>query len=361
VLLQAASRQTAKRPISADAEVRALRVPCPETPGHPRARSPPRYLLSPGRGESCDPLCVREFRFGVHVLAPSGHDEWISLVQRAEGLGYSVLTVPDHLIDGCISPLAALGVAAEATATLRVGTLVLNNDLRHPALVAREALALDSLSGGRFELGLGAGSQMSSPEYESVGLRFDDGATRVARLAEAIDALDGLLRGNDVTLLGDHYRLEAHRAWPPPTQSPRPPVLVGGNGRRILRIAAERADIVSLSGIGRAGFSPSPEAVDERIALVRAAAGRRDVELQALVQRVIITDDPRGSAEGLRESIPGLGVDDVLATPYLWIGTVDSICEGVLAARERWGFSYFSVFHDALVTVAPVVARLAGT
>lgn len=151
-----------------------------------------------------------EIRFGLHVLAPSNHDEWVALARRAEASGFSVLTVPDHLIDGCISPFAALGVAVEATSTLRVGTLVLNNDLRHPALVAREVLALDSLSEGRIELGLGAGHGF--PEYESVGIRFDDGKTRVARLAESIEVLDGLLRGHHVTLTGDHYRLIDHSA-----------------------------------------------------------------------------------------------------------------------------------------------------
>jgi probable F420-dependent oxidoreductase len=302
---------------------------------------------------------MKDLRFGVHVLAPSGHDGWVAIARQAESLGYSVVTVPDHLIDGCISPFAALAGAAEATSKLRVGTLVLNNDLRHPAVVARETLALDSLSDGRIELGLGAGSPMSRPEYEAVGLRFDDGASRVARLAEAVDVLDELLRGNDVTFTGQHYRLVSHHAWPPPTQLPRPPILVGGNGPRILRTTAHRADIVSLSGIGKTGFALSPGEVDERVALVHEAADGHDVELQALVQRVVITDDPRQAAEEFQEHMPDVSIDDVLGTPYLWIGTVENICEHVLSARERWGFSYFTVFNDAIEVSAPVVARLA--
>ena len=303
---------------------------------------------------------MKSFRFGVHALARPGHDEWVATARRAESVGYSMLTVPDHLVDGCISPFTALAIAAEATSTLRVGTLVLNNDLRHPALVARETLALDSLSGGRVELGLGAGSAISAPEYESVGLRFGDGATRVARLGESAAVLDALLRGEEVTHSGDHYQLSAHRAWPPPTQTPRPPIVVGGNGRAVLRTAAERADVVSLSGIGSAGFSPVPQAVDERVAHIQAASGGREIELQALVQRVVVTDDPRGPAEQIQEHLPDFSVDDILATPYLWIGTVESICEHVLAARERWGFSYFTVFNDSLDAAAPVVERLAG-
>lgn len=312
---------------------------------------------------------MKKFRFGVHVLAPSGHDEWVTLARQVEDSGCSVLTVPDHLIDGCISPFAALGVAAETTSSLRLGMLVLNNDLRHPALVAREVLTLDSLSGGRVELGLGAGSAMSAPEHESIGMPFDDGSVRVARLFEAVEVLDGLLRGDSISFSGDHYRLIDHRAWPAPTQQPRPPILVGGSGDRLLRLAAERADIVSLSGIGgrrspdlgpeTSGFAP--DAVDGQVALVRAAAGGRDLELQALVQRMILTDDPRGSAERAREHLPELSVEDILDSPYLWIGTVESISEAVLAARERWGFSYFTVFHDSLPAVAPIVARLRGT
>jgi probable F420-dependent oxidoreductase len=258
-------------------------------------------------------------------------------------------------------------VAAEATSTLRIGTLVLNNDLRHPAVVAREALALDSLSGGRVELGLGAGHGF--PEYESAGIRFDAGATRVARLAEAVEVLDGLLRGHDVTFTGDHYNLIGHRAWPPATQRPRPPILVGGNGHRLLRMAAARADIVGLSGTGRTkadgltheatGFPP--DAVDERIAFVRAASTGREVELHALVQQVIVTDDPTGVAESLRKLVPELRAEDILATPYLWIGTVESICDTVRAARDRWGFSYFTLFQHSLEAATPVVTRLTGT
>jgi probable F420-dependent oxidoreductase len=311
-------------------------------------------------------MSVKRLRFGLHVLAPSGHDEWVSTARGAEAVGFSTLTVADHLVDGCISPFAALGVAAEATTTLRIGTLVLNNDLRHPAIVAREALALDSLSGGRLELGLGAGHGF--PEYESAGIPFDDGTTRVARLGEAVEVLDGLLRGEEVTFSGDHYQLTAHRAWPPPIQRPRPPILVGGNGQRLLRMATERADTVGLSGTGRTktdGLTHEatcfpPDAVDERIALVRAASAPRDIELHALVQQVMVTDDPTSTAERLRERAPELSVDDILATPYLWIGTVESICDKVRAARERWGFSYFTVFQHSLEAATPVVTQLAG-
>lgn len=302
---------------------------------------------------------MKELRFGVHVVASSAGDEWASVARKAEERGFSVLTLPDHLLDGCLSPFAALGVAAEATSILRFGTLVLNNDLRHPALVAREVLALDWLSGGRMELGVGAGSAMSSGEHESIGVPFDDGQQRVARLAEAVEVLDGLLRGDEVTFHGEHYHLIGDRAWPPPTQHPRPPILVGGHGRQLLQLAAERADVVGLSG--KQARPLACDAVDQRIALIRNASAGRDLELQALVQRVLVTDRPRDAAAALREHVPELSVEDVLETPHLWIGSITSICDKVRATRERWGLSYFTVFDHDLDAVTQIVTRLTGT
>jgi len=312
---------------------------------------------------------VSSFRFGLHAFASPAHDEWVELARRAEGDGFSAFTMPDHLLEGCLPPFAALGVAAEATSTLRLGTLVLNNELRHPALAAREALALDALSGGRFELGVGAGSAMSGPEFESIGMDYGTAATRVARLAEALDIMDGLLRGDAVTVSGDHYRLDAFRAWPPPTQTPRLPIVVGGGGRRVLRLAGAHADVVALSGLGRAkveddrhevsGFTPA--AVDAQVEAVRSASTGRKVELQVLVQAVVVTEDARAAAEEIRVRLPELTVDDVLATPYVWVGSVESICEQAVEARERWGITYFSIFEHSLDAAAPIVGRLAGT
>jgi probable F420-dependent oxidoreductase len=310
---------------------------------------------------------MQPLRFGLQALGSPDRDAWSRLARKAESSGFSTITVADHLVDGCISPFTALAFAAEATTTLRLGTLVLNNDLRHPVLVARELLTLDAFSGGRIELGLGAGHGF--PEYEAIGVSFDRASTRVARLGEAVQILDGLLRGGAVTFSGDHYRVEGHRAWPPPVQRPRPPILVGGNGRGLVRMAAERADVVGLSGTGRTkadgltheatGFPP--DAVDERVALVREKSGGRDLELHALVQQVVVTDDPPSAAERVGQRAPELSVADVLGTPYVWIGSVESICEGVLAARERWGFSYFTVFEHSLEAAIPIVTRLAGS
>src|ERR1700720_2584822 len=144
-----------------------------------------------------------QFRFGVGLWQARGRAEWVATARKVEALGYDLLTVPDHLTDR-LAPMPAMVSAAGATTRLRVGTNVLNNDLRHPVLVAREAATVDLLTEGRLQLGLGAGSIRS--EYEEAGLVFDPGATRVARLAEAVTIIKDLFGGKTVNFAGRHYR-----------------------------------------------------------------------------------------------------------------------------------------------------------
>src|ERR1700738_1909427 len=191
-------------------------------------------------------LNIKPFRFGVNVRSAESRAEWRAKARKIEALGYQILNLPDHLTD-LVSPLPALVSAAEATTTIRVGTNVLNNDLRHPVLVAREAATVDLLTDGRFQLGLGAGSMQS--EYDEVGLAFEAGATRVERLAEAVTIIKGLMKGEEVTFAGRHYRMTGHTISPLPVQKPHPPILIGGNGPRLLTLAAREADIVGFSGI----------------------------------------------------------------------------------------------------------------
>jgi probable F420-dependent oxidoreductase len=274
--------------------------------------------------------------------------------------------VPDHLAD-LVAPLPALVSAAEATTRLRVGTHVLNNDLRHPVLVAREAATVDLLTDGRFQLGLGAGHMQS--EYDQAGLAFDAAGTRVARLAEAVTIIKGLLKGEPVTFAGRHYRVTSHQSYPLPVQRPHPPVLIGGNGRQLLTLAAQEADIVGLTGftLRRGGTAPDfagwkVAGIEERMQLVREAAGDRynRLELNALVQRVVVTDNRRHAAEELTSRWPQLSPEEILQSPYVLIGTVDQIVEDLQAHRERWGISYYVIFEPYVDTFAPVVARLAG-
>jgi probable F420-dependent oxidoreductase len=308
---------------------------------------------------------MKPFRFGVNLWHATSRAEWGESARKVEALGYDILTVPDHLTDR-MAPMPALISAAEATKHLRVGTNVLNNDLRHPVLVAREAATVDLLSDGRFQLGLGAGSIRS--EYEEAGLGFDRGGTRVERLAEAVTVIKRLLSGEQVTFGGGHYRVSGHKIAPLPVQKPHPPILIGGNGRRLLALAAREADIVGLSGLTfRQGGAAPPDlsawrvsAVDERIQLVREAAGDRRPELNALVQRVVVTEDRHGAAEELTRRWSQLSADEILQSPYVLIGTVGQIVEDLLARRELWGISYYVVQAPYLDAFAPVVSRLAG-
>jgi probable F420-dependent oxidoreductase len=311
---------------------------------------------------------MKPFRFGVNVRGVRSRAEWVEKARKIEELGYSALTVPDHLTD-LFAPMPAVLSAAEATKHLWVGTNVLNNDLRHPVLVAREAATVDLLTDGRLQLGLGAGSLRS--EYDQAGFGFDPGGTRVERLAEAVTIIKGLLKGEQVTFAGRHYRVTGHTVAPLPVQRPHPPILIGGNGPRLLTLAAREADIVGFSGITfRRGGTAPPDlsgwrvsSIDERVQLVREVAGAEryaQLELNALVQRVVVTDDRSKAAEELTSRWSQLTPDEILQSPYVLIGTVDQMVEDLELRRERWGISYYVIFETYLDAFAPVVARLAG-
>src|SRR5260370_15748021 len=183
---------------------------------------------------------MKPFRFGVNLAHARSRADWQEMARKVEALGYDTLTVPDHLAD-LVSPMPALISAAEATQRLRVGTNVLNNDLRHPVLVAREAATVDLLTDGRLQLGLGAGSIKS--EYDEAGLRFDGGATRVERLAEAVAIIKSLLIGEEVSFAGRHYSLPGHTGAPSPVQKPHPADLLVRKDPRLPSSAGRPGDV----------------------------------------------------------------------------------------------------------------------
>ena len=309
---------------------------------------------------------MKPFRFGINVRDASTRAEWQDKARKVEGLGYSVLLVPDHLA-AMLATIPAVMSAADATKSLRVGTNVLNNDLRHPVLLAREAATIDMLTDGRLELGLGAGYMRT--EYDQAGLRFDRGGIRVERLAEAVPIIKGLLGGAEVNFAGRHYRVTGHTIHPLPVQRPHPPIIIGGNGFRLLTLAAQAADTVNLTGITFTQGGTVPDmsgwkvaGIDERMRVVREAAGLRfgRLELSAQLQRVIVTDRRREAAEELQKSWKQLSVEEILEAPYVLIGTVDEMVEALHARRDRWGISYFVTFEPYLETLGPIVARLAG-
>jgi probable F420-dependent oxidoreductase len=310
-------------------------------------------------------VAVRPFRFGVTAPTPSGGTNWAERARRVEQLGYSMLVVPDHFRDH-LAPVPALVAAALATTRLRVGSLVFSNDFRHPAVLAKEAATIDVLSGGRFELGLGAG--WLREEYDQTGIRFDAPGTRVERLEEAVTIIKRLLAGERVTFAGRHYTIADLEGRPTPVQRPHPPIAIGGGGRRTLSLAAREASIVGLvprarrDGSGLDLNDLSDAATREKLEWVRAAAGERfdSLEINTLIQAVAVADQRMAAADQLASRFK-VARDVVLETVYVALGTIEEICETLRERRERYGISYLTVFERDMEAFAPVVARLAGT
>lgn len=310
----------------------------------------------------------RALRFGLHTAQPRGTD-FGRFAADVEAAGFDVLTIPDHLA-ASLSPFAGAAAAVTATTRLHAGTLVLNNDLRHPVDTAREAATLAAISGGRFELGLGAGHMKS--EYDAAGLKFDSAGTRVDRLIESVDVLRPLLAGEPVDVDGSHYCVRADAGTLVAAPQVAVPLLIGGNGTRVLHLAGRVADIAGL-----AGFSHNRDAtevrlthfdstgLDDRIAVVRDAAGDRfeRVELNALIQFVQVTDDPAGAAAELGATF-GVSAEYLLDSPFVLLGSHEQMAETLTARRQRFGVSYWTVFDawadrpSALPDIAQVIALL---
>jgi probable F420-dependent oxidoreductase len=310
----------------------------------------------------------RPMRFGLHTARPRGGD-FAEFAVTVEQSGFDVLTIPDHLVPS-VSPFAGAATACAVTSSLHTGTLVLNNDLRHPVDTAREAATLAALSGGRFELGLGAGHMKS--EYDAAGLKFDVGATRVDRLIESVAVIRPLLTGAAVDVDCTHYcvRAAAGELVAPPGVPV--PMLIGGNGTRVLQLAGRVADIAGL-----AGFSHNRDATEvqlthfdptgllDRIAVVRDAAGDRfdTIELNALLQFVIHTEDRTHAAAELTEPL-GVPADLLLESPFALLGTYEQMAESLADRQRRFGISYWTVFdavpgrESALPHLAAVIKLL---
>jgi probable F420-dependent oxidoreductase len=308
----------------------------------------------------------RPFRFGLSLAGfDHGHD-WAETARRVEDLGYSTLLVPDHLGDQ-LAPLPALAAAAAATSTLRVGTFVLDNDFRHPVLLAKEAATVDLLSGGRLELGLGAGWRRE--DYDGAGIAFDAGGVRLARLAEAVSVLRGLWAGEPFSFDGDHYQVRDVEGRPLPAQAGGPPLFIGGGGPRLLALAGRHADIVGLAPRSRPDgtLDPadiSPEATETKLAAVRSAAGDRTTGPELNVLTVVVeVGDTVARERRIHELATRWRMSPaaVQASPHVVLGSCDQVVDDLLAHRERFGISYVTVSEPALASFAPVVARLAGT
>ncbi len=308
---------------------------------------------------------VHPFRFGITASWASSGESWTALARRAETLGYSSLVMPDHL-GRQLSPVGALAAAAAVTTRLRIGSFVYANDYRHPLILAREVATLDHLSGGRVELGLGAGWHV--PDYRQLGMPYDRPGLRIDRMVESLDLVKRLLAGERVTHAGPNYHLDGARLEPRPIQA-RVPILIGGGGKRILRIAAREADIVGLlpqfNERGRPIFRQASVAETARkVAIIREAAGSAEA-FDRLELNVLVAD---GGLVGSGTGIPGSALNAVKSvaprviggSPYVLYGTVAQVRELLLRRREQLGISYYVWRTRLMEQMAPLVESLAG-
>lgn len=313
----------------------------------------------------------RPFRFGVLAETPQTRQDLVETVKRAEDAGCATFLIRDHFVaepfGPQLAPLVTLATVA-ATSTLRIGTIVLDNDYRHPLMLGKEAATLDLLSEGRFELGIGAGWLRA--EYEQAGMTYDRAAVRIDRLEESLTILNGLFAGQTVSFTGGHYTITEHALFPLPVQRPRPPLLIGAGEPRMLALAGREADIVGIMGssVASGAFVADPasrtlERMAEKVDRVRCAAGERfaAIELSMNID-IMVSDAPRRTAAELaaRAGVPGYGAEQVLRDPTIFIGSVAEIAATMRQRREELGFSYFVISDADLEVVAPVISSLAG-
>jgi probable F420-dependent oxidoreductase len=307
----------------------------------------------------------RPFRFGVQEHRAHSATQWRENARKRESQGYTTLYLPDHFGDQP-GPITALMAAADATTTLRIGPLVLDNDYRHPVVVAKEMATLDLLSDGRLELGLGAGWMVS--DYEQAGIPYDSAGTRIERLAEAVQIVKKFFAGRDFSFEGKHYKIDGLEGAPRPEQKPHPPILLGGGGRKMLTLAAREADIVHLNyNLGEGRINPRlvqtgmAERTEEKLQWVREAAGDRldAIDLGFTVFFVNITDDRQSLAEALAPSM-GFESKDVLEMPHFLIGTQEQIEQNLQERRDRYGLSHVILPGEMADELAPIVERLSG-
>lgn len=313
---------------------------------------------------------VRPFRFLAEARVISDGRALADAARRAEASGIDVLVIPDHLIDQ-LGPIPALATAAAATDRLRIGTFVFNNDLRHPAVLAQDLASLDVLSGGRLEIGMGAG--WNEPEYRAIGLPFDPVGIRVARLGESIAVLKGSFGHGPFSFAGAYYTITELDGRPKPIQRPYPPFFVGGGGRRLLSLAGREAQIVGLAPRVLAGNRGDPRSItiaatEEKIGWLREAAGERFDQLELntypSISPIIVTDHARREGAKLARRLSartGIEVssDELLDSPHVFIGSIEQLADKFRSLRERLGIS--SIMVGGLDELPGLVERLAGS
>ena len=322
---------------------------------------------------------TRPFRFGLQAFEATSATEWFDTVHRAEQLGFSTLFTSDHYfgpgeiatemshrpID--VAPLTAIAMAAAVTTTLRVGCRVFACDFHPPVVLAKEMATLDMLSGGRLEVGLGAG--WTAAEYDGLGIPMDSPGTRIERLAEYIDLMRAHWTGEQIDVSGTHVNVHGFAGRPLPVQQPHPPIMIGGGAPRILRLAGRQADIVSLNfnnatgKLGAASVAGSGlDVTREKIGWIRDGAGDRfdQIELEIGAYFVAVGDDIAPQIAPMAGRY-GVSSEELLSHPHGLFGSVTEICDTLVARREQLGINYVTIAQRNMDEFAPVVAALAGT
>jgi probable F420-dependent oxidoreductase len=313
---------------------------------------------------------MRPFTFIADALDAEDAKTLTERARHAESIGVTTFAVPDHLVP-MPAPIPYLSTVAAVTERLRVTAFVHNNDLRHPAVLAKDLATLDRYSGGRLDVAIGAG--WNKPEYDAIGLPFDPVGTRVDRLAEAVKVLKGCFGDGPFSFNGEHYTITEYDGYPKPVQKPHPPIFIGGGGRRTLTLAGREANIVGLAPriLGEQRADPHSitwAATEEKLAWVREAAGERFGELEFNVYPsqwpITLTDDLHGEARKVIDRMRDrtgieLSEDEVIASPHIFIGSIERFVEKFQELRARLGISSFMV--GSLDELGPVVERLAGT
>lgn len=319
----------------------------------------------------------RPIRFGFTGGASSKRDKLLDSARRVEALGYSTFGLADHFVRP-FAPLIAGQAVADATSTLRITQTVLAQDFREPAVLAKELATLDVLSEGRLQVGLGAG--WLRQEYEDASIAFASASVRIARLEETAIILKGLLGDEPFSFEGEHYTVRELRGSPTPVQRPRPPIMIGGGGPKLLAVAGRQADIVQLMPSNRGGSTGldpsqfSAPAIDEKVGWIRAAAGSRfnEIELSAQLLECVVTDRPEEHLADFADRIAAvtermggarvdLGAEDLRASPIVAVGTLEEVCQRLRDTRDRYGITYFAAPIDAKPeTLAAVIEALAA-
>lgn len=322
----------------------------------------------------------RPFRFAIQAFSSTSLSAWVELARRVEDSGYSTLHVADHLlgpgskIEGTghrvqtLALVPALTAAAMATSTLRVGSRMACVSYHLPTVLTKEMATIDVLSEGRLEIGLGAG--WLANEYEALGIAFDPAGDRIRLLRETAEFMRmAYADEGEVDYSGEYIRSFGYRAVPPTVQRPRPPLMIGGGAPKVLRLAGELADIVSVNFNNSGGVvgpgsisSSTQEETRKKIQWIREGAGERfpDLELETATYFVSIEGRSTISADQVMDRT-GLPLDELKRFPHAAVGSVEEIVEELQRRREEYGFSYITVGDAHLDAFLPVVDRLAGS